>query len=157
MKKVLGLLAAALLFVFAGATDAKAEGSAVLGTLVCKRTGVGQTFVVFSRHPVNCTYNGVNGPQEYTGTMGIALGVDLEWDSETTMGYMVLGASWTPKANVEGTFVGARGSVALGVGLAVQAGVGGIGNDISLVPVGLGGQVGFGVSGGVSYLQIKAK
>jgi hypothetical protein len=157
MKKLLGLAVAALLLVVGGIGEARAEGSAVLGTLVCKRAGMGQTFVVFSRHPVTCTYNGINGPQEYTGTTGIALGVDLEWESESTIAYFVMGASWTPKANLQGTFVGARATASLGLGLTAQAGVGGIGNDISLVPVGIGAQHGIGVAAGISYLDITAK
>ncbi|MDE2230417.1 MAG: OmpA family protein [Alphaproteobacteria bacterium] len=43
------------------------------------------------------------------------------------------------------------------IGPAVQGGLAGAGNGFDLVPLGLGGQIGVGVTGGIAYLQIAAK
>jgi hypothetical protein len=155
MKKWIAsaLFAAAATVCLAG--EAKAEGGAVLGVLTCTKTGTGTTYVLHSRNPVECTYEGVGGQQKYTGIDGILLGVDLEIEKYAGMAYLVIGATWTDKSSLEGTFIGAKASVTPGLGVAAQAGLGGLGNDISLVPVGLGGQVGIGVTAGISYLRIE--
>jgi hypothetical protein len=135
--------------------EARAEGGMVLGVLTCSKVGTGMTYVVHSRNPVECTYEGVGGPQKYTGVDGILLGIDLEIEKMAGMGYLVIGGTWTDKASLAGTFIGAKASATLGVGIAAQAGLGGLGNDISLVPVGLGVQVGIGATAGISYLTIE--
>ncbi|MDO8607450.1 MAG: DUF992 domain-containing protein [Phaeospirillum sp.] len=154
MKKWIAsaLVAAAAMFTLSG--EAKAEGGVVLGVLTCSKASPGFTYVLHSRNPVNCTYDGVGGPQKYTGIDGILFGIDLELNKYAGMGYLVIGGTWKDKASLEGNFIGAKVSATVGVGIAAQAGLGGIGNDISLVPLGLGGQVGLGASAGIGYLSI---
>ncbi len=154
MKKWIAsaLFAAAAMFTFTG--EAKAEGGVVLGVLTCSKTGAGTTYVLHSRNPVECTYQGVGGPQKYTGIDGILLGIDLEIEQKAIMGYLVIGGTWKDKSSLEGYFVGAKASATFGVGLGVQAGLAGVGNDVSLVPLGLGAQVGIGATGGISYMAI---
>ncbi|OAN46738.1 hypothetical protein A6A04_06475 [Paramagnetospirillum marisnigri] len=154
MKKWIApaLIAAAAMVGLSG--EAKAEGGGVLGILSCSKTGTGTTYVLHSRNPVECTYDGIGGPQKYTGIDGILLGIDLEIENKAVMGYLVLGGTWKDKNSLEGYFVGAKASATLGVGIAAQAGLAGIGNDITLVPIGLGGQIGIGATGGISYLAI---
>ena len=89
MKKWIAsaLIALAAMFTLSG--EAKAEGGVVLGVLTCSKTGTGMTYVVYSRNPVECTYNGVGGPQTYTGIDGILLGIDLEIENKAGIGYLV--------------------------------------------------------------------
>lgn len=158
MKKTLlasMVVATTMLFAFAG--EAKADGGVVLGLLTCSKTGTGTTYVVHSRNPVECTYSGIGGPQKYTGTNGILFGIDLEVEQVAGIGYLVVGGTNTDKNSLQGYYVGAEASVTFGLGLAAQAGLGGIGNDISLIPLGLGGQIGIGATGGISYLDIVGK
>ena len=157
MKKWIASALVAFTAVVSFAGEAKAEGGAVLGVLTCTKTGTGVTYVLHSRNPVECTYDGVGGPQTYTGIDGILLGIDLEIEQKAGFGYLVIGGTWKDKSSLEGSFVGAKASATFGVGIAAQAGLGGLGNDISLVPLGLGVQAGIGATAGISYLSISGK
>jgi hypothetical protein len=143
-------------FMLVLSTESRADGTAVAGLLTCKKTGDGMTYFLFSKHPVTCTYDGVGGPQTYQGISGIGLGVDLDFDKEAAMGYMVLGGSSTNKNSLSGTYVGGKAQATVGLGLGAQGGLAGAGNGFVLVPLGLGGQaMGFGAAAGISYLQLQ--
>jgi outer membrane protein OmpA-like peptidoglycan-associated protein len=136
--------------------QARADGTAILGLLTCTKTGPGDTYVIYSRIPVACSYQGVGGSQDYTGVSGILLGLDLEIEKEAAMVYAVIGHTSVNPGGLAGTYAGVKASATLGVGPAVQAGLAGAGNGFDLVPLGLGGQMGVGVTVGVAYLQIAA-
>lgn len=155
MKTWIASTVVALAALFAVGNEARAEGGVVLGVLTCSKTGTGTTYVVHSSTPVACEYNGVGGPSKYTGTSGILFGIDLEVEQMAGMGYLVIGGTMTDKNSLEGYYVGAKASVTFGLGIAAQAGLAGIGNDIVLVPVGLGGQIGIGATAGIAYADIK--
>ncbi|MGE5503182.1 MAG: DUF992 domain-containing protein [Actinomycetota bacterium] len=152
MKKWIVPTLAAAAFVFTAAGEAKAGG--ILGLLTCSKTGAGQTYVIFSKAPVSCTYEGVGGTSKYTGTAGIGLGVDLQYEQDQVVSYLVMGGAGNT-APLAGTYVGAKASATFGIGPTVQGGLAGAGNGFSLVPIGLGGQTGFGAAGGISYLNIQ--
>ncbi len=152
MKKILMSLAVAITMLFAAGGQAKA--SYLDGVLTCNQTGPGVTYVLFSRMPVSCSFAGVGTPQTYSGTMGILLGVDLEYAQKRAMAYWVIGGASASPALI-GNYVGVKGSATLLAGPAVQAGLAGVGNGIELVPVGLGVQeVGLGATAGLAYLQL---
>jgi hypothetical protein len=155
MKRLLTSLLALVALVFV-AGEARADGGFILGTLVCTKTGPGMTYVVYSRIPVNCSYSGVGGPGNYTGISGIGFGVDLEWEQQAAMAYLVVGGSGMNPGGLAGTYVGAKGSATLGVGPSAQAGLLGVGTGFELVPLGLGGQIGAGFTGGIAYLSVQA-
>ncbi len=155
MKKWIASTVIALAALFSFGQEARAEGGVVLGVLTCSKSGAGITYVVHSRNPVACEYNGVGGPSKYTGNSGILFGVDLEIEHMDGMAYLVIGGTSTNKNSLQGYYVGAKASVTLGLGLAAQAGLLGVGNDFVLVPVGLGGQIGIGVTAGIAYVDIK--
>lgn len=153
MKKILMSLAVAITMLFAAGGQAKADGY-IDGILTCNQTGPGVTYVLFSSMPVSCSFAGVGTPQTYNGTMGILLGVDLEYAQKRAMAYWVIGGASTSPALI-GNYVGAKGSATLLAGPAIQAGLAGVGNGIELVPVGLGVQeVGLGATAGLAYLQL---
>ncbi len=154
VSSIAATLAAVVIAVFAFAGAARADGSPILGFLTCTKTGPGNTYVVFSKNPVACTYNGVGGPQDYTGISGILLGLDLEYENWATMIYAVIGGTDVVPGGLAGAYGGAKASVTVGVGPTVQGGLFGAGNGFELVPLGLGGQIGAGVTGGIGYLQI---
>jgi outer membrane protein OmpA-like peptidoglycan-associated protein len=158
MRKLIATICAAFVAfaIMAAGGEARADGTAILGLLTCTKTGPGNTYVVFSQIPVACSYQGVGGPQDYTGISGILLGLDLEIEKQAAMVYAVIGGSGVNPGGLAGTYVGAKASVTLGAGPAVQGGLGGAGNGFELVPLGLGGQIGVGVTGGLAYLQIAA-
>jgi len=158
MKKLISAACAAFVAIgiVASAGIARADGTAILGLLTCTKTGPGETYLVFSRIPVACSYDGVGGPQDYTGTSGILLGVDLEIEREAAMVYGVLGGTSVNPGGLAGSYIGAKASATIGAGPAVQGGLAGAGNGFELVPLGLGGQIGVGVTGGIAYLKIEA-
>ncbi len=157
MKKLAVALMTTLAVMAASVSESRADGTLILGTLACHKTGPGQTYLIFSTHPVRCTYEGVGGPQAYAGTSGIALGVDLDFGQQAGMAYLVMGGSSVAKDSLVGTFVGGKASATVGLGLSAQAGLAGAGNNFTLVPFGLGGQaMGFGASAGIGYLQLKS-
>jgi hypothetical protein len=155
MKKWIASAVIAFAALFSFGQEARAEGGVVLGMLTCSKSGAGVTYVVHSRNPVACEYNGVGGPSKYTGNSGILFGIDLEIEHMDGMAYLVIGGTSTNKNSLQGYYVGAKASVTVGLGLAAQAGLLGIGNDFVLVPVGLGGQIGIGVTAGIAYVDIK--
>jgi outer membrane protein OmpA-like peptidoglycan-associated protein len=153
MKKLLMSLAVAISMLFAVGGQAKADGW-IDGVLTCNQTGPGVTYVLFSSMPVTCTYGGAGPSQTYSGTMGILLGVDLEYAQQRAMAYWVIGGNGSSPALI-GNYVGIKGSVTLLAGPALQAGLAGVGNGFELVPMGVGvQQVGFGGAGGLAYLQL---
>lgn len=151
MNKILAAAAVAVLSFFT--TSAYAQ-SPVLGVLTCQSDAKnpGMTYVVFSQRPVSCTYEGADGKQAYAGTGGV-IGVDLEYPMHDAMAYLVIGGTGAP-AGVEGTYVGAKASFKLGAGISAQAGLAGAGNGFVLVPFGIGGGAGIGVTAGIGYLQL---
>ena len=157
MKKLITTICAALVAfgILTAGGVARADGTAILGLLTCTKTGRGDTFVVFSRIPVACSYQGVGGPQDYTGISGILLGVDLEIERQAAMVYSVIGGTGVNPGGLAGTYVGVKASATVGVGPAAQGGIAGAGNGFWLVPLGLGGQVGIGATGGLAYLQLQ--
>ena len=154
LSVILALFLAVPIALFAASGEARADGTFILGFLTCTKTGDGNTYVVFSRIPVNCSYDGAGGPQSYTGTAGILLGVDLEYENAAEMIYAVVGGTSVNPGGLAGSYGGAKASVTLGIGPALQGGLAGFGNGFELVPLGFGGQVGIGVTGGIGYLQI---
>lgn len=155
MKKWIASTVIALAALFSFGQEARADGGVVLGVLTCSKSGAGITYVVHSRNPVACEYNGVGGSSKYTGNSGILFGLDLEFEHMDGMAYLVIGGTSTNKNSLQGYYVGAKASVTLGLGIAAQAGLLGVGNDFVLVPVGLGGQIGIGVTAGIAYVDIK--
>lgn len=157
MKRPIAAFCAAVVAVafMAVGGEARADGKAILGLLTCTKTGPGKTYFVFSKTPVKCTYQGVGGPQDYTGISGILLGVDLEIENQAAMVYDVIGGTTVNPGGLAGTYVGAKASATIGAGPAVQGGLAGAGKGFELVPLGLGGQIGVGATGGIGYLQIE--
>lgn len=153
-KLALLMAIATAIFGLGGEAHADDGGSAILGHLDCTKTGPGFSYVLFSKIPVDCTYEGVGGVQRYTGISGILIGVDLEIERQAKMNYIVFGRGSVSPGGLAGDYIGGKASVTLGVGPAMQAGLGGAGNGFELVPFGLGGQIGGGLTAGIGYLQI---
>ena len=158
MKKAIAaaaMVGAMLYGATADAAEAEEKDGAILGVLMCQKdpNASGVTYVLASRHPVTCDYEGVGKSKTYEGTSGIYLGIDLEYQMQDGMTYVVMGAGEQANSLV-GKYFGGKGSLRLGGGLSAQAGLVGVGNGIMLVPLGLGGGAGLGFSGGVSYLEL---
>lgn len=152
---IIPVLSALMLVGMPAATHA--EGSLNLGAIVCTKGDIpfGKTYVLYSEQEMDCTYYGVGGPQKYKGKEGILLGVDLQYRQSESMTYFVLGGTWDAAKSLEGNYIGVQASATVGIGATAQVGLIGVGSNISLIPLGLGGGIGFGVSGGISHLSLK--
>jgi outer membrane protein OmpA-like peptidoglycan-associated protein len=125
-----------------------------VGPLNCN-VASGWGFVLGSYQDADCTYEPRPGVVErYAGKIGKA-GVDLGYHAETVIGWFVV----APTQNVEpgalaGTYVGATGSAAVGVGIGANALFGG-GRSVALQPVSLQASTGFNVAAGVAWLKLE--
>ena len=156
MKKYAMAAAAAALALLVGAAgQAQDQAGAIFGILTCHKTPntTGITFIFHSRHPVTCTYEGVGKPRTYEGTSGISLGIDLDYQMQDGMAYIVIGGG-SPSDTLAGSYIGAKATARLGLGASAQVGLGGTGNGIFLVPIGIGGGLGLGASAGIAYLNL---
>lgn len=151
-KTIIGAAAALALF---ASSAGHAQQGGILGVLTCYKDAKteGVTYLFHSRHAVTCTYEGAGASRKYEGTSGILLGVDLDYQIEDGMAYIVIGFG-PPSNTLVGSYVGAKATVRIVGGVSAQAGLGGAGNGVFLVPLGIGGGVGLGGAAGIGYLNL---
>ncbi len=136
---------------------AEAEGLRT-GTLTCTKTGEKVNFLIQSRVPLACTFSNGNGSEEYRGESGIAMGLDLQWEQEKELVFVIIALTSDYRIGsyaIEGTYVGTKASAAIGVGLGANVLIGGGDKSFSLQPVSVEGSTGFGAAAGVGYLTLK--
>ena len=149
------IVTAAYLFV---APSAFAQSARQLGTLNCIM-GPTVGLIVGSVQRMACTFNAANGTREsYAATfkrlgldLGITAGGRLAWGV-----YARTAAATQLKPRVlTGTYVGASGDIALGLGVGANALVGGSRRTIVLQPVSVEGQVGVGIALGAASFRLR--
>ncbi|TCK28831.1 uncharacterized protein DUF992 [Ancylobacter aquaticus] len=155
-----GLLGAAL--VAGAATLVAAPASAQtrrveVGSLAC----VGSksvSFIIGSKRTLNCTFTAARGKKfAYEGSIR-RWGLDLGVTGRNILLWTVLAPSrGVRSSDLDGTYVGVSGSVALGVGVAGNVLVGGSNKTIALQPVSVEGQTGVNVALGVGDLRLVSK
>lgn len=137
--------------------SAGAEGTRV-GSLTCTKTGDKVSLLIHSRTPLTCTFSNGDGTEVYQGESGIALGFDMQWEETKEVVFIIVAPSTDYRIGsyaLEGTYVGAKGSAAVGVGLGTNVLIGGGNKSFSLQPVSVEGSTGFGAAAGVGYLSLK--
>ncbi len=137
--------------------DAEAQGVRA-GTLACKKIGEKVSFLIHSRVPLACTFSNGDGAEEYRGKSGIAFGLDLQWEQEKELVFVIIALTSDYRIGsyaLEGTYAGAKASAAVGVGLGANVLIGGSDKSFSLQPVSVEGSTGFGATAGVGYLSLK--
>ena len=140
------------------AAPATTTSGAKIGTLDCKTVAdSGINLLIHSTVDVTCVFKSTAGETEhYKGETGIGLGVDLNVKREERLGYVVFASDFKKGTyKLAGKYVGGGGSATVGVGVGVQALIGGSNKSVSLHPLVLSGSTGFGVSGGVTYLYLE--
>lgn len=155
-----GLLAAALV---AGAgTLAVAPASAATkrveaGSLACKGSK-SVSFIIGSKRTLDCTFKTARGKTfTYEGSIR-RWGLDLGITGRNILLWTVLAPSKGVRgSDLDGTYVGVSGSVALGVGVAGNVLVGGSKNTIALQPISVEGQTGVNLALGVGDLKLTSK
>lgn len=126
------------------------------GGLTCD-TGPRVGLIVGSRQNLRCVFRSNTSGQvyNYTGRIG-RIGLDVG----VTGGGRLFWAVFAPTSRVRrgslvGTFVGASGNAALGVGLGANVLIGGSNRTISLQPLSVEGQFGLNLALGVSRLTLR--
>jgi hypothetical protein len=137
------------------ATSSAAQAATQIGMLEC-RTGPRIGLILGSFNKMTCTFRPNVGPvQRYTATEG-RIGVDLGITAGGVLAWAVFAPSNTiaPGA-LAGTYGGASGDVAIGVGAGANVLFGGSSRSIALQPLSLEGQIGVSLAAGVTGLTLR--
>jgi len=151
------LSAALLLLALAAPAAAQQPAFTKAGVLTC-RTSATVGLVVGSRQRLACVFRpDSGGPAErYVGTIG-RLGLDVGITAGGVLGWAVLARTrGVPRGALAGTYAGASGDIALGLGAGANVLVGGSNRSVALQPVSVEGQVGVNLALGVARLILRA-
>lgn len=129
-------------------------GTVAAGMLSCDMTG-DTNLVILSSERFDCTYRGAGGATDhYRGEIS-KLGADLQIKRGQTLKWAVLAPSTMRGPGIlSGRYVGGSTEATVIGGLGARALVGGSGSQITLQPVSLSGQTGFGASVTVDRLRL---
>ena len=126
-----------------------------VGVLEC-RGGASIGFIVGSVTHLGCVLRVDGMPEDrYVATIR-KVGVDLGITQESALAWGV----YAPVArlgpgDLSGTYAGAQGSAAIGVGVGGNVLIGGSDNSIALQPLSVQGQVGLSVAAGLESLELR--
>lgn len=156
MSRLTGVLVFAALAAAVPAT-ASAQSSVEVGTLSCQLApSVG--LLVGSRQRMNCVFALANTSRRetYRGTI-TRLGLDVGITAGGRLIWAVRSKTNLPigKRTLAGTYVGASGDVALGLGVGANALIGGTNRTIALQPLSVSGSVGVSLAVGVAGLRLQ--
>jgi uncharacterized protein DUF992 len=149
-----GLVVASLVASVAN-SGAQQQRMVQVGVLEC-RGGASVGFVVGSVTHLGCVLRVEGLPEDrYIATIR-KVGLDLGITQETALAWGVFApvAQLAP-GDLTGTYAGAQGSAALGVGVGGNVLVGGSNNTIALQPLSVQGQVGLSVAAGLESLELR--
>ena len=144
---------AAALAVALAAPVTPAVASVEVGQLECR--GVSQQYIVGSVTNLQCLFRPSSGarPQPYDAQIR-RVGLDIGINQSTVMFWSVFAPNHRGPGTLSGSYVGASANATLGVGVGANALWGGSRNTIALQPLSGQGQVGLGVAGGVSAMEM---
>lgn len=126
-----------------------------VGTLTCD-TSPRVGLVLGSRQDMRCVFRAGDGPQySYSGLIR-RVGLDIGVTRGGTLVWLVFARnSHIGRPTLRGSYVGASGNVALGVGLGAKVLIGGSRRSVMLQPVSVGGQIGINLALGVTNLILR--
>jgi hypothetical protein len=161
LTKRKGMIALALLCAMAVCISPlyAAEGVKV-GQLVVKALPkTGHNLIVQSSVDVTAVFTSTNGKKEYyIGEMGIKFGLDLSHKTKEQLAYLVFSPSSDYKVGsyaLQGKYFGTKASASMGAGAGAQILLGGFEKSISLQPLALEGNTGYGATAGIGYLYLQ--
>lgn len=147
---------AALAFALPTAAPAQqgAGGIMAAGMLTCDLTG-DTNLVILSSERFDCTYRGAGGSTDrYRGQIS-KLGADLQIKRGQTLKWAVLAPSTLSGPGIlSGRYVGGSTEATVVGGVGARALVGGSGSQITLQPISVSGQTGFGASVTLDALRL---
>ena len=146
----------AFLAVLCGSAAAQARAPFRVGGLTCS-TGPRVGLVLGSRQDMRCVFVASATGQQYvyTGTIR-RLGVDIGVTRGGRLFWAVFARnSQIGQGTLRGSYVGASGNVALGLGLGAKVLIGGSRRTITLQPLSVEGQIGLNLALGVASLTLR--
>ena len=127
------------------------------GMLTCRlNPSIG--FIIAGHKSMDCRFVPSNGapPQLYQGALN-TVGIDIGISAGGVLGWAVLApTAGVPDGALAGEYVGASGSVGVGLGAGANILIGGSGRSIALQPASLEGSVALNVALGVSALKLRS-
>lgn len=155
-KYLSAILAISFLTIFsAPLAHAQAPQGTNVGTLTCKLApSIG--LIIGSRQRMTCRYqpNGAFPPEFYAGVMR-TVGLDIGITAGGALAWGVFAPTTGPmRGGLAGTYVGATGSIGVGVGVGANVLFGGSNRTISLQPLSVEGSVGINLSLGAAGLTL---
>lgn len=161
MRNVFKLMACALVLaastLLCDAQSAQAqERLTKVGALRCNLAPtVG--FIIGSRQRMTCRFISDRGgrPETYSGRI-TRIGLDVGFTAGGVMSWVVLTrTAGIRRGALAGTFVGASGDIALGLGVGANALIGGSRRSTVLQPLSVSGQIGLNLALGVAGLHLR--
>lgn len=156
MSRLTGVLVFAALAAAVPA-PASAQSSVEVGTLSC-RLAPSVGLLVGSRQRMSCVLTLANAGrrENYRGTI-TRLGLDVGITAGGQLIWAVRSKTNLPigKRSLAGTYVGASGDVAVGLGVGANALIGGTNRTIALQPLSVSGSVGVSLAVGVAGLRLQ--
>ena len=143
------------LFVLLGSAAASAQAPFRIGTLTCE-TSARVGLVLGSRQDMQCSFAADDGPRyTYRGFIR-RLGLDIGVTRGGTLVWRVFARnSHIGRPTLRGSYVGASGNVAIGVGLGAKVLIGGSRRSIILQPLSVEGMIGLNLALGVTNLTLR--
>ncbi|PKP73962.1 MAG: DUF992 domain-containing protein [Alphaproteobacteria bacterium HGW-Alphaproteobacteria-6] len=129
-------------------------GTVTLGMLTCDLVR-DANLVVFSREDYACTYRSARGASDrYDGQVS-KIGADLEFKSGQTLKWAVLAPSAISGPGIlAGNYVGGSAEATVVGGVGARVLLGGSRNQITLQPLSVSGQTGFGAAATLDALSL---
>jgi hypothetical protein len=136
---------------------ASAQSSVEVGTLSC-RLAPSVGLLVGSRQRMTCVFTLANTGRRETYSGAITrLGLDVGITAGGRLVWAVRSKTNVPigQRTLAGTYVGASGEIALGLGVGANALIGGTNRTIALQPLSVEGSVGVSLAVGVAGLRLQ--
>jgi hypothetical protein len=146
----------ATLFALTGSASAQTPAWTQTGMLTCKlNPSIG--FIIVGHQSMECRFvpSTPSPPQFYEGALN-TVGIDIGIVGGGALAWGVLApTAGVPAGALAGTYVGASGDVALGLGVGANVMVGGSNRSFALQPLSVEGSVALNVTLGLSALQLR--
>ena len=148
-----GLGAAVAVALLGSASSAMADTQ--IGLLECR--GVSQQFIVGSVTNLQCLFRPTYGGRVQAYDAQIRrVGVDIGFNQSTHLAWSVFAPHPRGPGALSGSYFGPSANATVGVGLGANVLWGGSDRTVALQPVSGQSQIGFGVAGGISAMEMHA-
>jgi Protein of unknown function (DUF992) len=149
-----GAVTAALAASFTGVHAQQPMQRVQVGILEC-RGGSSVGFIVGSVTNLGCVLRAEGFEDRYVATIR-KVGLDLGITQESALAWGVFApVARLGPGDLSGSYAGAQGSAAIGVGAGGNVLIGGSNNSIALQPLSVQGQIGLSVAAGLESLELR--